>query len=617
VFPKSEEVFFALGVIATDDCAALKLDSDDTSGGARNRVEVLAQIKAKRKEAMEQKRARIRLRKGGAKAVPPPSPSSSSPPAAAAAVPIPPTEVVSGGVTITFTPRPVEAPPANLPQPTHVEEVVGEDNRLSASFFQLSAESGHAGAMVALGNLALQVAEDETTTTKDGGDGSSGDNDVTTQAPDGRGAIFPSLKASKSSSSSSSSWSLGEVSLQLALEWYERAGNKPHHHKDALFNLGQVYFEGRGGLGSGDASVSGGQRVAKGVSFFQRAASAGDSSASFFLALLAIEDYDLLIGHEDSDDGSGTSDYNDTDGKEALRRRGGARGAVALGHLEAAVEGGHGGAAYYLALLHRNGWEAKLGPPFDYSNDDNEKGRRAEGDAEEEGEIPPYRLAGFRKLLLKAANELNDPDALFCLADCCFHGTDGFEQDQKQALECWRRAANVNDPVDVKADDDEGAGDGTTNNSSSSSSNNKGGQRQQQQQPHADALCCLGAVSYHGLCGQPRDFETAFAMYQKAADATQLQGGPSLHRIGHQQKQQQEQQQQQERSGGGAVGKLAPSSSSSSSSSAGAHREAWGNLASMYALGHGVPKCMDTARHILRFLDSLEQQPSPTPSIEK
>jgi hypothetical protein len=30
---------------------------------------------------------------------------------------------------------------------------------------------------------------------------------------------------------------------------------------------------------------------------------------------------------------------------------------------------------------------------------------------------------------------------------------------------------------------------------------------------HADAMCCLGAVSYHGLCGQPVDHAAAFAWY--------------------------------------------------------------------------------------------------------
>jgi len=618
VFPRSEEVFFALGVLTSDDCAVLKDDRvDDTTGGAKNRQEVFAQIKAKRKEAMRQKRARHSSKGKGVAELTQSSTRDST------SVPPLPTEVVSGGVTITLTRAP--QPPANQPQPTYVEECVGEPDSVAASFFQLAAESGHAGAMVALGNLALGAAEEAL--------GNERDDDASAQALDGRGAIFPSAKRT-AEAAAATTWTLPEVSTLLALHWYERAASL--HHPDALFNLGQTYFEGRGSVGVTAVAVPGGgenegeaegaalrERVTRGVAYFERAAKVGDPSASFFLAMLAIEDGDGASYCEAPRPRSDDHDDDHDDlvvkvGKPGSSSSGRARGRAALKHLHAAVRAGHGGAAYYLALLHLNGWASELGPPFDYpssgsadhsSDESKDGGKGAAGcdaatgaalplnEQEEKGAadasriIGRDRLAGFQKWLRVAAHELSDPDALFCLADSAFHGSDGFEQDHVEALECWGRAAASS------------AG-------------------------HADAMCCLGAVSYHGLCGQPRDLAKAFEWYQRAADATQLQGGPPLHRLGLVEFKQQAQGQHVRGSGGDArvdgapsttvgagaasanTGKLSASgvgaSLSSSASSAGAHREAWSNLASMYALGHGVPKCMNTAKHILRFLDSLD-----------
>ena len=83
-------------------------------------------------------------------------------------------------------------------------------------------------------------------------------------------------------------------------------------------------------------------------------------------------------------------------------------------------------------------------------------------------------------------------------------------------------------------------------------------------------------------------FRLAFEWYQRAADTAHMEGSPSLSALGWETEQQQQQQQQQQQHG----------------EWAGAHREAWSNLASMYALGHGIPKCVSTAKHILRFLES-------------
>jgi TPR repeat protein len=125
---------------------------------------------------------------------------------------------------------------------------------------------------------------------------------------------------------------------------------------------------------------------------------------------------------------------------------------------------------------------------------------------------------------------------------------------------------------------------------------------------HTDAMCCLGSCFFNGLCDQPVDYEKAFYWYQRAADVSNLQG-PDLHRLS---------------SSSSSSPSSSPSSPSSSRNIGGedsgvivrhaandgsntAHIEAWSNIASMYALGLGVPKCMDTAKHILRFLDSIQK----------
>jgi hypothetical protein len=38
----------------------------------------------------------------------------------------------------------------------------------------------------------------------------------------------------------------------------------------------------------------------------------------------------------------------------------------------------------------------------------------------------------FKELLVRSAVDLGDGDALFCLADCHFHGTDSFPQDDQR-----------------------------------------------------------------------------------------------------------------------------------------------------------------------------------------
>jgi len=98
----------------------------------------------------------------------------------------------------------------------------------------------------------------------------------------------------------------------------------------------QVYQAGRGGVMADGA---------KALRHFSSAAALGDASAHFLLA------------HHFHGRAGAKQHHEVPAGEEPA-------GAACVRHLEAAVAGGHGGAAYYQALLHRNGDES-LGHPFD------------------------------------------------------------------------------------------------------------------------------------------------------------------------------------------------------------------------------------------------------------
>jgi len=148
----------------------------------------------------------------------------------------------------------------------------------------------------------------------------------------------------------------------------------------------------------------------------EQAAALGDSSALYWLGFGALTS-EVDGVEEDADTG--------------------------LARLTAAADLHHPEATYYLAML-----------------------RRETGD-----------LEGMRSFLERAV-ELRHAEAEFCLADCCFHGNDGYQVDAPKAARLYTRAAR---------------------------------------QRHVSALCCLGACYYHGL-GVSRDLHRAFRAYQIAAE---------------------------------------------------------------------------------------------------
>ncbi|RLN88136.1 hypothetical protein BBJ28_00008106 [Nothophytophthora sp. Chile5] len=213
--------------------------------------------------------------------------------------------------------------------------------------------------------------------------------------------------------------------------WYTRVTSPkdPKPHPDALYNLGVMLFDG-----VEHAEPPFPSNKAASIPFFTRAAEAGDAAAQFFMGTLL---------HQ---------------GSEELGIESNLRSGLML--IEMATKKGHPGALFYLAQLYRSGDEAH--------------------------NLAPSR-AKFLKYLDKAM-AAGDEDALFCMADIYFHGSDGFEQNHKQAHGFYMAAA---------------------------------------EQGSADAYCCLGALYYNGI-GVTRDFEKAFLYYQEAADRDSMEAWKNL-----------------------------------------------------------------------------------------
>lgn len=125
--------------------------------------------------------------------------------------------------------------------------------------------------------------------------------------------------------------------------------------------------------------------------------------------------------------------------------------------VQKAADAGHGGAIYYLALLNLNG-EPKIG-------------------------LEPCTLDEFVQLLDRAVKAGN-VDAHFTRGHSFFHGSEGYQQDFKLALEDFVSAANSG---------------------------------------HADAAVSAGAM-LHGGIGIPKDQRRAFEFYQMAGELGSKEG---------------------------------------------------------------------------------------------
>ena len=128
-----------------------------------------------------------------------------------------------------------------------------------------------------------------------------------------------------------------------------------------------------------------------------------------------------------------------------------------LNLVEQSALKGHGGALYWLALLHLQG--------------DNELGIPADVDK-------------FQSFLDRAALEQENSDALFLRSNCLYFGEDNYEQNFREALKGYLKAAELG---------------------------------------HADAAVNAGAMYYHGVC-EARDLRRAFELYQVGAELGSKEG---------------------------------------------------------------------------------------------
>jgi TPR repeat protein len=125
--------------------------------------------------------------------------------------------------------------------------------------------------------------------------------------------------------------------------------------------------------------------------------------------------------------------------------------------IDKAGDLGHGGALYYLALLHLNG-EEKIG-------------------------LAPSTMDEFMERLDQAV-DAGSLDARFTRGHSYYHGTEGYHQDSRKALEDFLKAA------------DEG---------------------------HADAAVSAGAMLHSGI-GVVQDQQKAFELYQHAGELGSIEG---------------------------------------------------------------------------------------------
>jgi len=182
---------------------------------------------------------------------------------------------------------------------------------------------------------------------------------------------------------------------EKAMEYYQTAGEKGS--AEGWFNFGHLlWFEDA----SHDATTSIVKKDNKeSLDAFYKAIYLGDRDAMFFVGVQLL-----------SDDEAGLSLAAETYGSLAERYQAG------LDLIEQAASLEHGGALYYLCLLHLNGHD--------------------------ELQVYPCAPEEFVSRLDAAANA-GDSDALFLRGHCFYHGDDGFTQNFESALENFLAAAEA------------------------------------------------------------------------------------------------------------------------------------------------------------------------------
>jgi TPR repeat protein len=186
--------------------------------------------------------------------------------------------------------------------------------------------------------------------------------------------------------------------VERAMQYYEMAGERGS--AEGWFNLGHLLWTGypnieeQGDESSHTTIID--QDKKESIKAFFKAIDLGDPDAMFFVGVQLLSDDvdDIGIEHE-------TTKERCQAGLELIERA-------------AALE--HGGALYYLSLLHLNGHE--------------------------ESNISPCEPEEFVSRL-EAAAAAGDADALFLQGHCYYHGDDGHEQSFVKALDSFLAAADM------------------------------------------------------------------------------------------------------------------------------------------------------------------------------
>ena len=192
--------------------------------------------------------------------------------------------------------------------------------------------------------------------------------------------------------------------VKKAMEFYKQAGK--NGSAEGWFNLGHLLWTGYPNQeeiaaeekAMGEPKTGGGikQDKKEALKSFFKSVDLGDRDAMFFVGVQLLSDETVATGIDRSS------------------RKASCREGVDLIERAASLE--HGGALYYLCLLHLNGHE--------------------------ELNIPPCGPTEFMRRLDIAA-KAGDPDALFLRGHCFYHGDEGYSQNLKEALQDFLAAADA------------------------------------------------------------------------------------------------------------------------------------------------------------------------------
>lgn len=209
---------------------------------------------------------------------------------------------------------------------------------------------------------------------------------------------------SETNSNSQMEVAAAKEKLDRALDLYRKGGQGGA--PEGYFNLGNLLWTGY--PDQTEADYTGDEILLPfdqkaSVEAFRQAMGLGDADAMYFLGV------HLLSPEEEDDDDDGDGSHPITDDQIDGMRSG-------LEYIERAGSAGHGGALYYLALLHLNGHAALC--------------------------IPACSPPDFVKYL-DAAVEAEDSDALFLRGHSLYQGDSGYTLDYGKALDDFLRASDA------------------------------------------------------------------------------------------------------------------------------------------------------------------------------